>query len=113
MMPPLIQDMGKEIVRRESPDDPERLCNLLNQWGLSNYLTENNESDADGGELPSAHLPEDGLVPAVGPNVAKRPYYQGFPEIAILPYLGHSLKRRFVGLLSTFPISGGIKRFFP
>ncbi|OIT29096.1 tmv resistance protein n [Nicotiana attenuata] len=113
MMPQLIQDMGKEIIRRESPDDPERLCKLLNQWGLSNYLTENNETDANGGDLPSAHPSEDGLVPALGPNVAKRPYYQDFPEIAILPYLGNSLKRRFVGLLSMFPISGGLKRFFP
>ncbi|XP_060217168.1 disease resistance protein Roq1-like [Lycium barbarum] len=103
MMPPLIQDMGKEIIRRESPDDPERLCKLLNQWGLSNYVTENNETDADGGDLPSGHVSEDGLVPAAGPNGAKRPYYQDLPEIAIMPYLGNSLKRRFVGLLSTFP----------
>ncbi|XP_006358468.2 TMV resistance protein N-like isoform X2 [Solanum tuberosum] len=113
MMPPLIQDMGKEIIRRESPDDPERLCKLLNQCGLSNCLTENNETDADGVDLPGTHLPEDGLVPALGPNGAKRPYYQDFPEIAVLPYLGNSLKRRFVGLLSTFPLSGGLKRFFP
>ncbi|PHU10161.1 hypothetical protein BC332_22021 [Capsicum chinense] len=94
------------------------LHSALSNAGISAFSVESLrlfqlESDADGGELPSAHLPEDGLVPSVGPNVAKRPYYQGFPEIAILPYLGHSLKRRFVGLLSTFPISGGIKRFFP
>ncbi|XP_060167512.1 disease resistance protein RUN1-like [Lycium barbarum] len=101
MMPPVIQEMGKEIIRRESPDD------------LSNYLTENNATDADEGDVPSGHVSEDGLVPAVGPNGAKRPYYQDLPEIAILPYLGNSLKRRFVGLLSTFPISGGLKRFFP
>ncbi|PHT27010.1 hypothetical protein CQW23_33381 [Capsicum baccatum] len=99
MMPPLIQDMGKEII-------PEVFLSRTES-------SVEQESDADGGELKSAHLPEDGLVPAVGPNVAKRPYYQDFPEIAILPYLGHSLKRLFVGLLSTFPISGGIKRFFP
>ncbi|CAN4108236.1 unnamed protein product [Withania somnifera] len=113
MMPPPIQDMGKEIIRRESPDDLERLCNLLNQSGLSNYLTENNATDADGGDLPSAHVSEDGVVPAARPNGAKRPYYQDLPEIAILPYLGNSLKRRVVGLLSKFPISGGLKRFFP
>lgn len=71
------------------------------------------ETDADGVDLPGTHLPEDGLVPALGPNGAKRPYYQDFPEIAVLPYLGNSLKRRFVGLLSTFPLSGGLKRFFP
>ncbi|KAJ8572703.1 hypothetical protein K7X08_009214 [Anisodus acutangulus] len=63
-------DMGKEIIRRESPDDPERLCKLLNQRGLSNYLTENNEMDADGGDLPCGRV-EDGLVAAVGPNGAK------------------------------------------
>ncbi|CAN4110801.1 unnamed protein product [Withania somnifera] len=106
MMPPPIQEMGKEIIRQESPDDPERLCNLLNQWGLSNYLKENNETS-------QVHICWKMVVPAIGPHGAKRPYYQDFPEIAILPYLGNSLKRRFVGLLSTFPISGGLKRFFP
>lgn len=72
MMPPLIQDMGKEIIRRESQDDPERLlCKWLNQCGLSHDLTENSGTDADGVDLQGTHLPEDGLVPALGPNAAK------------------------------------------
>lgn len=96
MMPQLIQNMGKEILRQESRDDLQTLSKLLCQLVSS---TENTGRETDK-ELVNES--------ASHGNSPKRPYSQ---ENSILPYQSN-WKRRFLGIFSLLPTFSSFPKLF-
>ncbi|XP_031103819.1 TMV resistance protein N-like [Ipomoea triloba] len=96
MMPQLIQNMGKEILRQDSRDDLHTLSKLLGQLVSS---TENTGTETDKGVMneSASHV-----------NSPKRPYSQEFQDNSILPHQSN-WKRQFMGIFSLLP---SLPKFF-
>ncbi|CAL5340896.1 unnamed protein product [Camellia sinensis] len=111
MMHQLLWDMGREIVRRESPKEPGKRSRLWHNNDSFNVLRDKTGIDSIEGLFLDMHvLGEDNCsMTSFGVNNAKRPRFEELSDKSLLADQGNSLKRHCFGFFSWHPINIGVR----
>ncbi|CAL5401879.1 unnamed protein product [Camellia sinensis] len=111
MMHQLLRDMGREIVRQESPKEPGKRSRLWHNNDSFNVLRDKTGTDSIEGLFLDMHvLAEDNRsMTSFGVNNAKRPRFEELSNKSLLADQGNSLKRHCFGFFSWHPINTGVR----
>ncbi|CAL5340862.1 unnamed protein product [Camellia sinensis] len=111
MMHQLLRDMGREIVRQESPKELGKRSRLWHNNDSFNVLRDKTGTDSIEGLFLDMHvLGEDNCsMTSFGVNNAKRPRFEELSNKSLLADQGNSLKRHCFGFFSWHPINIGVR----
>ncbi|CAL5340923.1 unnamed protein product [Camellia sinensis] len=111
MMHQLLRDMGREIVRQESPKEPGKRSRLWHNNDSFNVLRDKTGTDSIEGLFLDMHvLGEDNCsMTSFGVNNAKRARFEEPSNKSLLADQGNSLKRHCFGFFSWHPINIGVR----
>ncbi|XP_052192447.1 disease resistance protein RPV1-like isoform X3 [Diospyros lotus] len=110
----LIQDMAKEIIRKESPEEPGRRSLLCHEKDSHYVLTTKTGTDRIQGLILDMDMvmEENSQGTNFNVNNRKRHHVQDNPERSILPYQGNAPKRHRIGFFSWQPIATALTKLF-
>ncbi|XP_052192452.1 disease resistance protein RPV1-like isoform X7 [Diospyros lotus] len=111
----LIQDMAKEIIRKESPEEPGRRSFLCHEKDSCYVLSTKTGTDRIQGLILNMDMVMEENSPGTNFNVnnRKRHHVQDNPERSILPYQGNPPKRHQIDFFSWQPIATALTKLFP
>ncbi|KAL7205625.1 hypothetical protein ACSBR2_018535 [Camellia fascicularis] len=101
MMHPLLRDMGREIVRQESPKEPAKRSRIWHDKVAFDVLREETGTERVQGLILNMHmLTKDKYSMTTFNSHAKRHPLQDTPDRSIMPCQSNPWKRRRLGLFS-------------
>ncbi|XP_059653196.1 disease resistance protein RPV1-like isoform X2 [Cornus florida] len=108
----LLRDMGREIIRQESPKEPGKRSRLWHHKDAFSVLNEKTGTDSIEGLILNLNVSgEDRSTEEfVGLDNAKRHYSEDFLDKSALLLENNSLKRRRLGFFSWLPINSASTR---
>lgn len=115
MMHQLLRDMGKEIIRQESPEEPGKRSRLWNHKDVLNVLREKTGTEKIKGLIFNSHMSkEENLAKtSLDPKKGKRQNINESADNYVPLYEANSLKRHCLGLFSWLPTkSASTESFF-
>ncbi|XP_048228075.1 disease resistance protein RPV1-like isoform X2 [Ricinus communis] len=101
----LLRDMGREIVRQESPEDPGKRSRVWRDKDAFNLLRENTGTETVKGLTLDLQMLKEANT---GETYAKEPHSANSTDEAILPNRGNNLKRCGLGFFSRKLVSNGL-----
>ncbi|CAL5340882.1 unnamed protein product [Camellia sinensis] len=99
VMHQLVQEMGKEIVRQESPKEPGERSRLWNHKDSFNVLRENTGTGQIEGLILDMNFLEDKYDRTVF-RVNRKRHFEEFLSTSLMSNVGNSFKRRRFGIFS-------------
>ncbi|KAL7207577.1 hypothetical protein ACSBR1_029511 [Camellia fascicularis] len=100
VMHQLVQEMGKEIVRRESPKEPGERSRLWNHKDSFNVLRENTGTGKIEGLIVDMNFLEDKYGRTTVFGVNRKRNFEEFLSTSLLSNVGNSFKRHCFGIFS-------------
>ncbi|GMP39606.1 hypothetical protein CsSME_00010373 [Camellia sinensis var. sinensis] len=99
----LLQAMAREVIRQESPEEPDKRSRLWHHKDSFNVLIEKSGTETIEGLILNIHASnQDNL--SWGVNNFKRHHSGDFLDVSTMLYEGHPSKRRRLSFLSRLPI---------
>ncbi|XP_028104319.1 uncharacterized protein LOC114303374 [Camellia sinensis] len=99
----LLQAMAREVIRQESPEEPDKRSRLWHHKDSFNVLIEKSGTETIEGLILNIHASnQDNL--SWGVNNFKRHHSGDFLDVSTMLYEGHPSKRRRLSFLSLLPI---------
>ncbi|XP_059631372.1 disease resistance protein RPV1-like [Cornus florida] len=103
----LLQDMGREIIRQESPKDPGKRSRLWHRKDALSVLNEKTGTYSIEGLILNLNVSKEdrSTEKFISSDNAKRHHLEDFLDKLTLPSESNSLKRRRLSFFSWFPIN--------
>ncbi|KAI8025975.1 TMV resistance protein N [Camellia lanceoleosa] len=99
----LLQAMAREVIRQESPEEPEKRSRLWHHKDSFNVLIEKSGTETIEGLILNIHASNQDNS-SRGVNNGKRHHSGDFLDVSTMLYEGHPSKRRHLSFLSHLPI---------
>ncbi|KAJ9162704.1 hypothetical protein P3X46_022460 [Hevea brasiliensis] len=109
MMHQLVRDMGREIVRQESPEEPGKRSRLWHHKDAFNVLRENTGTETVKGLILNLQMLKGDNT---GKIYAKQRHYEDSVDEPVPPNLGNYSKRHHLGFFSRQHVSSGLANSF-
>ncbi|KAL7235600.1 hypothetical protein ACSBR1_018986 [Camellia fascicularis] len=110
MMHQLLRDMGREVIRQESPEEPGERSRLWDHKDSFNVLNEKTGTGTVEGLVLNMHMlkHDNSSKTTFSINNRKRHHVQEYSDNTMLSVQGNSLKRRCLGFLSWLLTNTGL-----
>ncbi|KAL7235582.1 hypothetical protein ACSBR1_018970 [Camellia fascicularis] len=110
MMHQLLRDMGREVIRQESPEEPGERSRLWDHKDSFNVLNEKTGTGTVEGLVLNMHMlkHDNSSKTTFSINNGKRHHVQEYSDNTMLSVQGNSLKRRCLGFLSWLLTNTGL-----
>ncbi|XP_057493672.1 disease resistance protein RPV1-like [Actinidia eriantha] len=114
MIHQLIQDMAREIIRKESPEEPGKRSILCHHEDSFYVLRTKTGTESIQGLILNMHMLREEKLSTTNLNVknAKRHHTQETQDRSVVSYQGSSPKRHRIGFFSWQPITSALTKLF-